>query len=139
MASYKPNVRCNSFSGPPWRSCVSILSNMHADKYRQTFGHLPDGRVEVRLPFAYEAGEACYLLLCKFCSFGSEDGRCMVKIDITGQPTGLSWYEVWEATVALTATCVRGKQQSGKATGLGPYISEEVQAMGEANAPRSRP
>lgn len=62
----------------------------------------------------------------------------MIKVDITGQPTGLSWYEVWEAAVALTATCVRGKQQPGKATGLGLYISEQSQAMGETNAPRSR-
>lgn len=92
---------------------------MRADKYRQTFGHLPDERVKVRLPFTYEAGETLSLLLCRSCSFSSEDGRCMIKIDITGQPTGLSWYEVWEAAVALTATCVRGKQQLGKATGLG--------------------
>lgn len=62
MASYNPNVRCNSLSGPPWRSCVGILANMHADKYRQTFGHLPDERVQVQLPFTYEAGETFHSL-----------------------------------------------------------------------------
>ena len=51
----------------------------------------------------------------------------MVKIDITGQPTGLSWYEVWEAVVALASTCVRGRQKCGKATGLGSYQWNEVQ------------
>lgn len=103
IASYKPNVRCNTFSAPSWNSCVSIFSNMNAAKTRQTFGHLPDQRVQVRLPVTYKA----------------EDRRCMVKIDITGQPTGLSWYEVWEAVVALASTCVRGRQKCGKAAGLG--------------------
>ncbi len=63
----------------------------------------------------------------------------MVKIDITGQPTGLSWYEVWEAVVALAATCVRGKQKCGKATGLGSYDCHEIQAMALAKTPRPRP
>lgn len=57
IASYSPSVRCSSVSGPPWQSCVSILSNMRADKNRKTFGHVPDGRVEVRLPYTFEAGE----------------------------------------------------------------------------------
>ena len=43
----------------------------------------------------------------------------MVKIDIQGQPTALTLYEVWEAIVALTSTCVRGRQQCGRASGLG--------------------
>ena len=43
----------------------------------------------------------------------------MVKIDIRGQPTSLTLYEVWEAIVALTSTCVRGRQRSGKASSLG--------------------
>lgn len=63
----------------------------------------------------------------------------MVKIDIMGQPTGLSWYEVWEAVVALAATCVRGRQKCGKATGLGLYHIDEVHAMIVANAFRSWP
>lgn len=103
VASYKPNVRCNSFRSPSWNSCVNILSEMRADKNRQVFGHLPDQRVQIRLPIAYK----------------SADRKCMLRIDITGQPTGLSWYEVWEAAVALASTCVRGRQKCGKATGLG--------------------
>lgn len=126
IASYKPNVRCSSLSGPPWRSCVSILSNMHADKNRQTFGHVPDGRVKVRLPYRYEAGETFCFLIFASCLFYPADGRCRVTIDITGQPTGLSWYEAWEGVVALAAVCVRGKEKSGKATGLGVYIGEEI-------------
>lgn len=103
IASYKPNVRCNSSPGPPWQSCISLFSDMQADKNRRTFGHLPDQRVQVRLPITYKAA----------------DRRCMVKIDIAGQPTGLSWYEIWEGLVALASGCVRGKQKCGKATGLG--------------------
>lgn len=62
----------------------------------------------------------------------------MVKIDIKGQPTGLSWYEVWEAIVALSSICVRGKQKSGKATGLGLCKADEIEVT-VSNAPRSRP
>ena len=50
----------------------------------------------------------------------------MVTIDITGEPTGLSWYEIWEAVLALGSTCVRGKDKCGKATGLGWHNSDGV-------------
>lgn len=43
----------------------------------------------------------------------------MVKVDINGEPTGLTLFELWEAVVALAATCVRGRQKCEKATGLG--------------------
>ena len=43
----------------------------------------------------------------------------MVTIDIVGEPTPLSWYEVWEGVVALASTCVRGKGKCGKGSGLG--------------------
>ncbi|CAF9927366.1 MAG: hypothetical protein ALECFALPRED_003692 [Alectoria fallacina] len=120
IASYKPNVHCNSFPGPPWRSCIGLFSDMHADKNRQTFGHLPDPRVQVRLPIAYRAGKILHPQAIRAgLSTCIADRRCTVKIDITGQPTGLSWYEVWEAVVALASTCVRGRQKCGKATGLG--------------------
>lgn len=126
IASYKPDVRCSSASGPPWQSCVSISSNMRADKTRKTFGHVPDARVKVRLPYTYEAGVVFCFLIFASCLFCPADGRCTVTIDITGEPTGLSWYEAWEGVVALAAICVRGKQKSGKATGLGLYDGEEV-------------
>ena len=94
---------------------------MHANKNRVTFGHLPDQGVQVRLPITYKAGEILQLLVRRAYLHCIADGRCTVKIDITGQPTGLSWYEVWEAVVALASTCVRGRQKCGKATGLGLY------------------
>lgn len=103
IASYKPDLRCNTLPAPAWSSCVSILAEMQADKNRQTFGHLPDPRVQIRLPINYK----------------SADRRCMLTIDVTGEPTGLSWYEVWEGAVALTSACVRGRQKCGKASGLG--------------------
>lgn len=62
----------------------------------------------------------------------------MLTIDVTGEPTGLSWYEVWEGAVALTSACVRGRQKCGKASGLGLYNCGRVQIMAVANAFRSR-
>lgn len=139
IASYKPNVRCNSSPGPPWQSCISLFSDMQADKNRRTFGHLPDQRVQVGLPVTYKAGKNLHLLIGRACLLHTADRRCMVKIDIAGQPTGLSWYEIWEGLVALASGCVRGKQKCGKATGLGLCQCDETQAVVAANAPRSWP
>ena len=46
----------------------------------------------------------------------------MVTVDIVGEPTPLSWYEVWEGVVALASTCVRGKGKCGKGSGLGLWF-----------------
>ena len=62
----------------------------------------------------------------------------MVKLDIRGQPTGLSLYEVWEAFVALTSTCVGGMQKCGKASDLGLYNYSKVRLEG-SNVSRSWP
>ena len=56
MASYTPDIRCNSSPGPPSNSCIAIFADMHADKVRKTFGHLPDERVQARLPVVYKSG-----------------------------------------------------------------------------------
>ena len=113
-----------------------MLSEMHVDKNRQAFGHLPDQRVQVQLPITYTSGEISNLLVRVACLPFVADRRCMVKVDINGEPTGVTLYELWEAVVALAATCVRGRQKCGKATGLGSYNCDRVQAR-FANPPRS--
>lgn len=94
---------------------------MHMDKNRQAFGHLPDQTVQIQLPITYTSGEIFHLLVRVACLPFVADRRWMVKVDINGEPTGLTLYESWEAVVALAATCVRGRQKCGKATGLGSY------------------
>lgn len=47
------------------------------------------------------------------------DGKCELKIDIDGGPTIISWYEIWEAVIALASVCTRYKNKGGKARGLG--------------------
>ncbi len=67
IASYKPNVRCNSFPGPLLASCISIFSGMHVDKWRHMFGHKPDPRAEVQSPITYTSGEVLqplYYVVC---------------------------------------------------------------------------
>lgn len=138
VASYKPNMRCNSFPGPPWSSCVSLFSEMPADKNRQTFGHLPHQRVQVQLPLTYTAGKILLFSVSMSHLLYIADRRCMVKMDINGEPTGLSWYEVWEAVVAVASACVHERQKCGKATGLGWCDRHEVIPKA-ANDRRSRP
>ena len=59
--------------------------------------------------------------VCMLLYVYTADRRCKMKLDIKDQPTGLTIYEVWEAMVALTSTCVRGRQLCGRAYGLGAY------------------
>ena len=47
------------------------------------------------------------------------DARCEMFVDMTGNPTIGTWYQIWEATLALGSICVRGNKKGGKATGLG--------------------
>ena len=47
------------------------------------------------------------------------DARCQLKVDISGKSTSVTWYEIWEATVALSTMCVRAQDKGGKAFGLG--------------------
>ena len=137
IAPYKPDVRCNSYSGPPWSSCVEIFGSMSVDKNRHMFGHLPDQRVQTGLPITYSSGKMLHAI-SRARSPSKADRRCMVTIDIVGEPTGLSWYEVWEAVVALASTCVRGKEKCGKANGLGLYFWDET-VNEDANTLSSRP
>lgn len=47
----------------------------------------------------------------------------MVNIDINGKATTVTWYEIWEAIMAISSMCVRAQEKGGKATGLGQYFS----------------
>ena len=55
-------------------------------------------------------------------SFEPVDARCQVEIGIAGKSTSASWYEIWEATSALIAMCLRPHDKGGKAYGIGDYI-----------------
>ena len=47
------------------------------------------------------------------------DARCEATVDTVGKPTIGTWYQIWEATVAIASMCMRVKNRGGKATGLG--------------------
>ena len=59
IGSYKPSVRCNTGAtpGPPWRSCVNIFADMHADRDPIVFGQRGPG-VERKLPFFLRSGKS---------------------------------------------------------------------------------
>lgn len=40
-------------------------------------------------------------------------------IDIAGEPTSGTWYQIWEATLAIGSMCIRANNKGGKAMGLG--------------------
>ena len=60
VADYAPNVRCDRTAtpGPPWESCLYIVSDMLATKNREVFGvKSRDARVEVNLPRFFKASK----------------------------------------------------------------------------------
>ncbi|KAL2040475.1 hypothetical protein N7G274_006918 [Stereocaulon virgatum] len=105
IASYNPNVRCDTSRtpGPPWRSCVNIFGDMRADKDPVVFGQR-GLEAQWRLPFFLR----------------SVDARCSVKVDSTTPASSVSsWYELWEAVNSISYMCVRQKVKGGKATRVG--------------------
>lgn len=48
------------------------------------------------------------------------DARCMIQIGIAGKSTTSSWYEIWEAMVAVVTICVRN-DKAGKAKSIGEH------------------
>ncbi|CAF9924440.1 hypothetical protein IMSHALPRED_006196 [Imshaugia aleurites] len=120
ITDYKPNVKCDSTStpGPNWNSCVSVFVNMKATKQVRVFGSYGDPDVEEQLPLVLEAAYATrQLILAVF--FLIADGGCQLRIEIEGPPSIATWYELWEATTAITTMCTRFKEKGGKAKGLG--------------------
>ncbi|KAM0805897.1 hypothetical protein BDR22DRAFT_816768 [Usnea florida] len=127
IASYEPRVRCDrtAVKGPPWESCLLIGLDMEASKERMVFGNkAADPRVQVNLPMVYKA----------------IDARCQLKVDISGKSTSVTWYEIWEATIALSTMCVRTQGKGGKAFGMGLRknifieISDENPDFSQTNA-----
>lgn len=60
ITDYEPHVRCDksTTSGPPWESCLLILSDMAATVDRKVFGvKRQDARVEVNVPYFLKASE----------------------------------------------------------------------------------
>ena len=46
----------------------------------------------------------------------------MVLIGISGKPTSITWYEIWEGVVAINTVCVRKNKKGGKAYRLGKFF-----------------
>ena len=128
IANYDiPQIRCDKDpgKGPPWRSCAHIFADMKATTTRQVFGRGSEPRVEVSLPRVLKASMyspcECHVyvsLVVRSIDHATADARCMIEIGIQGKATTTSWYEIWEAVMAIVAMCVRA-DKGGKAYRIG--------------------
>ena len=67
------------------------------------FGKTADTRPTIPLPYA----------------LGTRDKRCMVVIDSRdGRVTSASWFDIWQASTAVSAKCVR-QGKAGRISNLG--------------------
>lgn len=115
MASYVPNVLCKDSPGPPIENCQTIVNSMPATRYEKWWGtaHAPQ-RADITLPRTLlecksnlGRNQSCHRFAECFRIAGR---KCMAKIETIGPTDVSSWYEVWQAIVALEGMCVRNGQ-----------------------------
>ena len=104
MTSFTPNVICRRGNAPPYRKCQHLQNSIAAKDAPKSFG------LDIKLPkHLYE----CQSLLIIF-GVAKANGRrntadrqCEATIRSLGAPDISSFYEVWEAIVAVTGMCIR--------------------------------
>ena len=116
MGSYKApsEIQCRGNLLAP-SSCEAVLEEMNAGTAVQTFGPHPKPLVTVPLPYILWSGKLAIQLFSSYVRssltrYRTDDSRCQVQIFSTSSASAsdkASWYEVWEATVAIWSVCVR--------------------------------
>ena len=81
---------------------MSRMANHRAPE--ELFGRAGDTRPTIPLPH----------------TVAGDDERCMIVIDSKDRTvTTASWFELWEASTALFAKCLRWQKKAGRIGGLG--------------------
>ncbi|MCJ1451162.1 hypothetical protein MMC28_001497 [Mycoblastus sanguinarius] len=114
IAPYDPkDVHCGNIGPPgstvpPIYSCKNVVDNMPTSKDLEAFGKMGSTpQPEVTLP----AYKVCTIAL---------DRACVLVVGTFGPTDTTSWYEIWEAAVAISGMCVCNGNV-GAARGLGRY------------------
>lgn len=105
MQPYRPQISCAGRIAPPVGSCSLLLSGMANHRApEELFGRAGDTRPTIPLPY----------------TLAGDDERCMFVIDSSDRRvTTASWFELWEASTALVAKCLRFQKKAGRIGGLG--------------------
>lgn len=124
MASYVPDVYCEDSPGPPTENCKTIGNSMPATSYEKLWGTAHDFHADITLPRTLlEPGR-----------------RCMAMIETLGPTDVSSWYDIWQAVIALDGMCVRnGQVGTARRRGLGGNLfvnisNENSQSSADATA-----
>ncbi|KAL9597053.1 MAG: hypothetical protein Q9219_005382 [cf. Caloplaca sp. 3 TL-2023] len=89
MTSYTPRVSCRQARAPPMGNCWNLLDTMMTSRVRKTFGNEPG--VFAKLPYElFESGH-----------------QCKAVVRTTAGTDKMTFYDMWEAIVAVTGMCVR--------------------------------
>ncbi|KAL8821487.1 MAG: hypothetical protein Q9191_007294 [Dirinaria sp. TL-2023a] len=103
LGTYQPSIRCLGTIAA-WESCPAILYSMEATTRSEVFGLGSDPRSEVVLPAIVS----------------SDRGLCEMRVFTTRDSDTTSWYELWEATVALYHACAK-QDKGGVFSRLGQF------------------
>ena len=122
MAIYQPfAILCSGRTIPSAyeKSCQQMLDRMPVTKTPITFGPIPSEST-VNLPLVLTSRKFVFDLFIQFPALyhvycislcanqrKAADQRCSMSIQTTSLSDTFSWYQAWEAGVALTGMCVR--------------------------------
>ncbi|KAL8771245.1 MAG: hypothetical protein Q9194_004938 [Teloschistes cf. exilis] len=108
MMSYRPVVSCRgylSFTGG--KNMEEIMKKMSAENVKRNFGRRGLPGVRVVLPITFTSTNQLY------------SSQLVATVDLTTtNQDAATWYDIWAATAALDAICVR-KGMAGSASWLG--------------------
>ncbi|KAL8992140.1 MAG: hypothetical protein Q9188_007652 [Gyalolechia gomerana] len=108
MTSYDPTVQCHTGAAPPIGNCKHLFDSVRTTETRNTFGPPNDPQADVKLPKElHESGH-----------------QCKAIIRTAGETDTSSFYEVWEAIVAVSGMCVRFGH-AGTALQRGTWTSDD--------------
>ncbi|KAL9580216.1 MAG: hypothetical protein Q9212_004627 [Teloschistes hypoglaucus] len=108
MMSYRPVVSCRgylSFTGQ--KNMAEIMKKMSAEKAKRNFGRRGTPGVRVALPLKFTSTNQLFR------------SQLTATLDLTTtNQDAATWYDIWAATAALDAMCVR-RGMAGSASWLG--------------------
>lgn len=128
LGTYQIPVACRG-TLRSWESCRDILYDIPADKIPRVFGPRGDPGVVENLPYNIGSGTSIapfdfQLTFSKSSFHETEDVRCFANLFSTGKSDVASYYEIWEAVIALFSVCVRhGK--TGSIRGIGMFQARQ--------------
>ena len=127
-----PSIVCEDLplvQRPFTSACATILSTMPVDQHEMVFGEADLPGVHVGLPVVLTERKKSSLpfgIRTLWLITFTATERCTIIVSShPGQRDRISWYELWEAAVAMDGMCVRSSMRGA----LAPFLGKMPQTL----------